>query len=141
MVTLAESIEGWNGLRNDEEILLSFLTVVLQGTEIGKSEILTYETLRDFQSWFNRIGFDILTSLSRHRIFETMDGYLGIGPPGMLKDDLVCVLHQSRVILVLRKVDSHYVHIGPCFVTGVMEGEAEHPVEMQRSNVQEFIIH
>jgi hypothetical protein len=50
--------------------------------------------------------------------------WLGLFPPRTQKGDLVGVLKGCRCPVVLRKVDKHYVHVGPCFVPGLMEGEA-----------------
>lgn len=57
-------------------------------------------------------------------------GYLGWGPPGMQKEDLVCVLYGCAMPVILRKVDDHhYIHIGSCWVLGLMNGEAIKRVE------------
>jgi hypothetical protein len=58
-----------------------------------------------------------------HVAFTTESGYLGWGPPGMLSGDIVCVLYGCEMPVVLRMVDDHYLHIGPCYVLGLMNGE------------------
>ncbi len=59
----------------------------------------------------------------KHRLFQTNSGYLGIGPRTMRSGDNVSVLFGCRTPVVLRSTGS-YRHLGPCFILGVMEGEA-----------------
>ena len=59
------------------------------------------------------------------RVAGTRDGYIGMFPPRVVEDDIVCILKGSSVPTVLRKVGSHYIHVGTCFVAGLMNGEAE----------------
>jgi hypothetical protein len=46
------------------------------------------------------------------RIFDTSKGYLGSGPSGMLPDDEIWFLPGCEFLLVLRKVNGHYVYVG-----------------------------
>ncbi|KAF8847503.1 HET-domain-containing protein [Acephala macrosclerotiorum] len=62
-------------------------------------------------------------------IFDTSAGYLGSGPPGVLADDTIWWLFGCPFLLVLRKVESHYVYIGPCFVLGFMDGEMDEKLD------------
>ena len=57
------------------------------------------------------------------RIFQTENGYLGLGPKAMAKGDMVCVLFGSNAPVVLRKDEKGYIHIGVCFILGFMDGE------------------
>jgi hypothetical protein len=59
-------------------------------------------------------------SLHRRVFFETSSGRFGLGPLGVQQGDLICNLYDFRYPLVLRKVDSHYVLVGACFVLGCM---------------------
>lgn len=72
------------------------------------------------------------------RLFRTGKGYMGLAPPGALKDDLICVLLGLHVPLVLRKVQSHYVLVGECFVLGLMDGEVLQDVVDGKANLQDF---
>jgi len=80
-------------------------------------------------------------NLSESRLFHITGGYLGFGPPGVLTNDLVCVLHQCRWPVVLRKVNDHFVHVGAVFVLGLMDGEASKLVETGEVEIQEFEVH
>ncbi|KAH8745963.1 heterokaryon incompatibility protein-domain-containing protein [Hyaloscypha sp. PMI_1271] len=109
---------------------------VVQSTLVGD------ETFTHFMSWATRMGGVLIRNLNCYRIFETESGYLGLGPPEMLRDDVVCVLCQSSVPVILRRVDSHYIHVGSSFVLGLMEGEARerYLIESSTSDLQEFEI-
>ncbi|KAI9868856.1 MAG: hypothetical protein M1813_004707 [Trichoglossum hirsutum] len=143
-VTLINSRGEWNHLLRDYERLEEYLSMLAQGTAIGaSSEGPPQKVFTDFRSWVGKTGAGILQNLSRHCVFQTASGYLGLGPRGIRQDDLVCVLQESTAPVVLRKVDSHYVHVGPCFILGLMDGEAKDLVvaEGGGSEVQEFEIH
>jgi hypothetical protein len=73
-------------------------------------------------------------------LFETKDGYLGLGPKMMRKGDLICVLLGSKVPFIMRKVDNHFILLGECFVLGLMDGEAIDWLEAERVKLQEFQI-
>lgn len=55
---------------------------------------------------------------------ETEQGYYGLGPVGAKDGDFVCVLFGLDYPVVLRRVQAHYVLVGPCYVLGLMNGEA-----------------
>ncbi|CAO2652322.1 Nn.00g006050.m01.CDS01 [Neocucurbitaria sp. VM-36] len=60
---------------------------------------------------------------SRYRIAETEGGYIGAVPVGTRSGDCVCVVRGCDTLLILRKVETHYVQIGPCFFVGLSDGE------------------
>lgn len=62
--------------------------------------------------------------LREFRLFRSSGGYLGRGPFSVKPGDQVCVLKGCNVPVLLRKEGSHYVHVGPWFVLGFMDGEA-----------------
>lgn len=50
---------------------------------------------------------------------------LGLAHEEVCKGDLICIVHGSKVPLVLRRVtEGHYCLIGQCYFEGVMRGEA-----------------
>ncbi|KAI0098083.1 heterokaryon incompatibility protein-domain-containing protein [Nemania sp. FL0031] len=59
-------------------------------------------------------------------LFKTNNGYMGIGPVGLKKEDIVVVLYGCSVPVILRKVKDRYALIGECYVLGLMDGEAAH---------------
>jgi hypothetical protein len=83
-----------------------------------------------------------LHSYTRYvRIFHTVKGYLGAGPPGILDGDCICVLAGCRIPVVLRRVDTHYCLVGPCLVIGLMDGEAHEAAKRGDPTWEEFEIH
>jgi len=77
-----------------------------------------------------------LKAIHGFRIGLTHDGYTGVFPPCMEKDDIVCVLKHSSVPVLLRKVDNHYEHVGTCFVPGLMNGEAARYLFQGRTSIE-----
>lgn len=71
-----------------------------------------------------KLTSDRLSLVMNYVAFWTLDGFLGWGPPGMADGDVVCVIIGCNVPVVLRSVGDHYIHIGPCWVLGLMNGEA-----------------
>lgn len=94
-------------------------------------------------------GFSVFSSMVRkmsrlfaeRRGFLTKKGFLGIGPPGLLEGDVISYLRDCRMPVILRKVDSHYVLVGTCFVLGLMDGAAMQPAEHGTAQLQEIEIH
>jgi hypothetical protein len=41
----------------------------------------------------------------------------------MQRNDLICLIFGCDTPIILRKVNSYFIHIGPCFVLGIMHGE------------------
>ena len=68
---------------------------------------------------FGRIEFgDIFIS------FGTANSYLGLGPPKVEKDDLVCVFVGFGTPFIVRKrAEVGYLLVGECYVHGLMNGE------------------
>ena len=59
-------------------------------------------------------------SLYRRVFFETSSGRFGLGPIGAQEGDIICNIYGFSIPLILRKVDSHYLIVGTCFVLGCM---------------------
>lgn len=59
-------------------------------------------------------------SLQRRAFLETSAGHFGLGPLGVQRGDIICRIYGFYFPLVLRKVDSHYLIIGTCWVLGYM---------------------
>lgn len=61
---------------------------------------------------------------TKRSFFLTKGGYMGLGPRRIKKGDVLCILLGCNVPLVLRKQDQHYILVGECYVSGIMNGEA-----------------
>lgn len=58
------------------------------------------------------------------KLFYTSDEYKGFAREGIREGDLVCVSQDSKVPVVLRKIeDNYYELVSVCFVLGMMDGE------------------
>jgi hypothetical protein len=59
------------------------------------------------------------------RLFTTASGHLGLGPSTMEPKDVIAVLFGGKVPFVLRPLgNGQWRFIGPCYVHGIMKGEA-----------------
>ncbi|TGO29517.1 hypothetical protein BPAE_0014g00680 [Botrytis paeoniae] len=93
----------------------------------------TVEKLRKFASGF----------AFRGRMFETDNGYLGMGQEGMEVGDEVCLFYGGQTPYIIREVakgfnqtsEHEYVLLGDCYVDGWMDGEA-----MEMGEEKEFML-
>ncbi|CAG8978284.1 hypothetical protein HYALB_00010282 [Hymenoscyphus albidus] len=67
--------------------------------------------------------------LKGRTMFALNKGYFGVGPLGTQPGDTVCVLWGCDVPVVIRRLEDHYVLVGPCFVLGFMDGEMRKMVD------------
>lgn len=77
--------------------------------------------------------------LGRPLKFITYNGYIGTAIAAQA-GDLVVVLAGCKAPVLLRRKGSHYEHVGPCFVVGLMEGEAKQMVDRGEAKVETFEI-
>lgn len=59
-------------------------------------------------------------SLHKRVFFETPAGHFGLGPPEAKDGDIICKIYGCWWPFILRKVDSHYILVGACWVLGFM---------------------
>ena len=59
------------------------------------------------------------------KVFRTANGYIGLGPRTMKKDDVCVVLSGAIYPIVLRRREGSFELVGPSLVYGLMDGEAE----------------
>lgn len=73
--------------------------------------------------------------------FRTEKGYFGLGPlltrPG---EDEVFVLPGMEMPFVMRSKGTHYELVGPCFVMGLMKGEAMDLVDSGERSLQNLVV-
>jgi hypothetical protein len=88
---------------------------------------------------FYRIA-DAFEQHQRRALFSTAQGYAGMGPPGILKDDMVCLFDGAITPFIVRpnlKTDGEatiYTLVGECYIHGLMYGEG------MRLGVEEQIV-
>lgn len=66
--------------------------------------------------------FWCLKLLRGRTVFETQDGYIGIGPPSARSGDSVCILLGSKVPMLLRPTQNGFTVIGECYGHGLDDG-------------------
>lgn len=119
-----------------------FLEDVLPGVAIEDCSALAHATMELMDAFVPRVAAQMNMLLDKYSLFHTSGGYLGIGPGGVRAGDVVCVLQDCGFpVLLRREEDSHYVHVGPCFVLGFMDGEAARLVGTGELHVEELEIH
>ncbi|OTA54026.1 HET-domain-containing protein [Hypoxylon sp. EC38] len=77
------------------------------------------------------------------QVLFRMGPYIGVSQRGIQVGDRVCVLKGSNTLSVLRRTPDDgdfYTHVAPCFVVGLMNGEAETFLEGNSSKVQRLEI-
>ncbi|KIW08251.1 uncharacterized protein PV09_01178 [Verruconis gallopava] len=57
------------------------------------------------------------------RVFCTLDGRVGLGPPSLKCGDEVKCLLGSPVLHVLRPLGDHFAYVGDCAIDGLMDGQ------------------
>lgn len=75
-------------------------------------------------------------ALLNRKIFHTKNGYMGIGSDSVQPGDKVCVAFGCNVPIIFRPQDPYYTCISPCYIVGLMEGEAM----LARHDTQRFEI-
>ncbi|KAI0137837.1 hypothetical protein F4776DRAFT_654562 [Hypoxylon sp. NC0597] len=91
------------------------------------------------------ICLDYLEQANRgaHQVLFRMGPYMGISQRGIQVGDRVCALKGSNTLSVLRRAlddGDCYTHVAPCFVVGLMNGEAEQFLKGDSSNVRRLEI-
>ncbi|KAI2621815.1 HET-domain-containing protein [Hypoxylon sp. NC1633] len=72
-----------------------------------------------------KAGFvDLFLRLGHASLFWTAHGYLGLGDQHIRAGDIVVVFYGLSVPMVVRRSALFWRIIGPCFVVGMMDGEA-----------------
>ncbi|KAF2665262.1 hypothetical protein BT63DRAFT_483126 [Microthyrium microscopicum] len=75
--------------------------------------------------------------LQHRRLFISMRGRVGLGPPGLAQGDVLAILLGLDVPLILRKLDGNkYRIIGNAYCGGIMDGEIfKHRNKIQRLHI------
>lgn len=83
---------------------------------------------------------DASSGMREHVAFVTAKRYIGWARKGLQKGDRVVIMPTSRMPVLLRKVDSHYIHLGTCHIPGLMHGEAVSCMSEGTARVETFHI-
>jgi hypothetical protein len=72
--------------------------------------------------------------------FLTDKGYMGLGPRGTKKGDVVCVLLGCDMPLIIRQVGEHYAVVGNTYIYGMMNGEVLQEVRTGKAKLQDIVL-
>ncbi|KAK5100735.1 hypothetical protein LTR24_000881 [Lithohypha guttulata] len=91
---------------------------------------------------FARCVWAIRYACTNRRLFTTQGGQigLGLGPQASQEGDVVCVLAGSRMPMVLRPAATGFRVVGPCYVHGIMQGEAAAMIAEGRIDQEQFVL-
>jgi hypothetical protein len=71
-----------------------------------------------------RVWFQV-TRMCDHRTILALEAHtMALGPPNTEPGDVVCILHGSKLPIILRRQGERWRFIGQCYVDGIMFGEA-----------------
>jgi hypothetical protein len=114
----------------------SYLLDVLSDTTAAVGDLKEMSTGGDGVVWAD--GANSVTDC--RRIFRTVKGYYGLGPPLIENGDIVCVLFGGKTPFCLRRIDRHYELVGECYVFGLMNCEAIDMMEKGELKQKTFCI-
>jgi hypothetical protein len=122
--TLCAGGELWNLAIDDEE--------ALEGYRAYKQHLTDYETFpsvndtaTDQEILAERFGNNSAAAVNR-AVFNTKDGYVGLGPQAAEPGDLLVILYGSEYPAVLRPHEDEncFFFVGLAYVYGIMDDEA-----------------
>jgi hypothetical protein len=75
---------------------------------------------------------------SSRRILASDRGYMGLALQSAEEAEWICVLLGGRTPFVLRLGEDRYELIGPCYVHGIMDGEAMEQLRLRNFELKDF---
>ncbi|KAK3311799.1 hypothetical protein B0H66DRAFT_621392 [Apodospora peruviana] len=103
----------------------------------------------DFEEKFKNGQYEMPNERDRRRLsameagwrfMETENGLLGLSPKWTNPGDIVCVTKGSSYPVILRRSGNSWVHVGVCWVLGLMNGEAAESLGDERETLERFEI-
>ncbi|OGM45304.1 hypothetical protein ABOM_006442 [Aspergillus bombycis] len=122
-----------------EARITQYLDQAVDGARIR--ELLEVDGLEDWMaSGIAQLASSLVILSTCYAFFETTQGHLGWGPPGIYKGDIIGILFGCETPVVLRMIDSHYIYIGPCYVVGIMDGDLLAGIDNDSHRIKRFNI-
>jgi hypothetical protein len=100
----------------------------------GKSKPTKNWTLLDIRSV-------MIKELFHRRICHTSGGRIVAASPKTEIGDFIAVIPGCSCPILLRKVGNHFIHLGPCFADGLMNGEVAKMLESGEVKMEDIEIH
>jgi hypothetical protein len=119
----------------------SFFDIFFPGESFDRDEFLA--NLKNVDYWIKDWPAILRSVQFTQTYFPYTDiehGYFGLTPRFSRPGDLIAILNGCNVPVVLRKHEDNYIHIGTCFVPGLMEGEAQVLLDNGRAKVERIRI-
>jgi hypothetical protein len=89
-------------------------------TEVGS----TYSHLQNYNFQIEAYLTGLREGLAKGRIFYIEKGYVGQAVQSIAEGDIITIIQGCKIPLILRKRGLHFVIVGPCYMPGIMDGEA-----------------
>jgi hypothetical protein len=144
MTSDEQAIEGTEIDDTFHENVVQTVLSIFSDDDIGHD---VYETiLSTIEHLEHRIGsavspmLKIKETLRDFQIIRTEQGYIGLAYPEVKPQNRVCIMYNCGVPHIMRKSDNHYVNIGPCWIYGLMQGEAVEILAKGPTKLQRFEI-
>lgn len=141
VLTGGKPIAGWDRdyMEQDEQPTVHELVQQMLTTVKNQSDALDMPTWK--MAMDSNKTPEIIRSIETHlyrAIFVTESGHLGLGPPTVLPGDTIAILFGGPWPFILDRQTDHWRLRGPCYVHGIMEGEAVVEREADRMEPEIF---
>lgn len=103
--------------------------------EAFDSAVDSHDVLYGLKALYNRIVLFVKNSF-----FLTQHGYLGVGLRRLYAGDRICLLQGSTLPSLLRKVESHWAHVGTCYVQSLSQGEPLQMINAKEVQMEELTL-
>ena len=118
-------------LRDDANISLEelvnafadYLSILLDEKRLLPLELVVSQTPEDREYAATRFQYYLVSACQSRSFFKMSKGW-GLGPRITQSGDIVAVIYGSEWPWVLRPHGEEYQLVGPCYVYGIMDGEA-----------------
>lgn len=80
------------------------------------------------------------STVKNRRFIVTKRGYIGIANDDVRRGDKVCLLHGSRMPVILRQVEENFAFFGEAYVHGMMQGELWPCADLPDVEAREFCV-
>ncbi|KAI1327107.1 HET-domain-containing protein [Xylariaceae sp. FL0255] len=90
----------------------------------------------------SEVEYRMSVALNRNvntKLFETDEGYFGMGPKFTAEDDIICMVDGYADLVLLRKCGNYYQYIGPCTAPGLPDKASKENLE--KGNIEVKLFH
>ena len=92
----------------------------------------------------NAINFHNKTPFGAHASqmagLKSKEGYIGAGRAGVAPRDVICVLRDASIPFILRPVGDKFALVSPCYIEGLMDGEAWEMVQVGEKSMRRVLV-